>query len=152
MRSRCRLPKAETHKCHWLLVIYKHYASQLLSSACMHFLVLQPAKTPETDISIVGRLPAPPDPCPANQYLLKQGLPLHVAQAAVNPGFFDPWDVQQVVTLDNPAYRLGPLHLMAGKLDWTLLRGMRVVRKFMGNMDYAASDHRWLLLEVVLRQ
>lgn len=38
---------------------------------------------------------------------------------------------------------------MTGKLDWVLLRGgLRVVSKRMGNLDYAASDHRWLLVEV----
>jgi hypothetical protein len=65
-------------------------------------------------------------------------------------GFFDPFDVHKDITLDNPAYRIGPLHLMAGKLDWCLLRGMRVLHKQMGNDDYAASDHKWLLVEVEL--
>jgi hypothetical protein len=65
-------------------------------------------------------------------------------------GFFDPFDVHKDITLDNPAYRIGPLHLMAGKLDWCLLRGMRVLQQQMGNDDYAASDHKWLLVEVDL--
>jgi endonuclease/exonuclease/phosphatase (EEP) superfamily protein YafD len=39
---------------------------------------------------------------------------------------------------------------MAGKLDWCLLRGMRVLHKQMGNDDFAASDHKWLLVEVEL--
>jgi hypothetical protein len=39
---------------------------------------------------------------------------------------------------------------MTGKLDWALLRGMHVVAKSMGNDDYSASDHKWLLVEVQL--
>lgn len=85
-----------------------------------------------------------------NKYLLQLGLPQQVAEAAVNPGFFDPFDAAKDITLDNPAYRLGPLHLMAGKLDWTLLKGVKVVSKQIGNSSYAASDHRWLLVEVLL--
>uniref|UniRef100_A0A383VN26 Endonuclease/exonuclease/phosphatase domain-containing protein n=1 Tax=Tetradesmus obliquus TaxID=3088 RepID=A0A383VN26_TETOB len=69
------------------------------------------------------------EPCSVNSYLLQAGLPQQVAEAAVNPGFFDPFDVNKDVTLDNPAYRIGPIHCMAGKLDWCLLRGMRVLRK-----------------------
>jgi hypothetical protein len=90
------------------------------------------------------------DPSPLNKYLLKLGLPQAVAAAAVNPGFIDPFDVVHDVTLDNPKYRLGPLHLMAGKLDWVLLRGCQVVGKGMGNYDYAASDHKWLMVKVLL--
>lgn len=66
------------------------------------------------------------------------------------PGFFDPFNVRKDVSLDNPAYRIGPLHLMAGKLDWCLLYGMRVLHKAIGNADYAASDHKWLSVEVEL--
>jgi hypothetical protein len=72
------------------------------------------------------------------------------AAAAPGTGFFDPFDVNKDITLDNPAYRIGPIHLMAGKLDWCLLRGMRVLSKHMGNSTYAASDHKWLLVEVEL--
>lgn len=90
------------------------------------------------------------EPCPVNKYLLQLGLPRQVAAAAVNPGFFDPFDVSKDITLDNPAYRVGPLHLMAGKLDWTLLHGMTVVAKHIGNDSYAASDHKWLLVEAML--
>jgi hypothetical protein len=90
------------------------------------------------------------DPSPVNKYLLKLGLPEAVAATAVNPGFIDPFDVINDITLDNPKYRLGPLHLMAGKLDWVLLRGCRVVGKAMGNAVYAASDHKWLMVEVLL--
>jgi hypothetical protein len=84
-----------------------------------------------------------------NKHLLRLGLPPEVAAAAVNPGFVDPFDVE-TETLNNPKYCLvfGRLSLMAGKLDWVLLRGCRVVRTAMGNDDFAASDHRWLAVEV----
>lgn len=75
---------------------------------------------------------------------------LHLLVLLLYAGFFDPFDVNKDVTLDNPAYRIGPIHLMAGKLDWCLLRGMRVLRKQMGNDNYAASDHKWLIVEVQL--
>lgn len=91
------------------------------------------------------------DPSPINKYLVKLGLPAAVAEAAVNPGFIDPFDVIRDATLDNPKYRFGPLHLMRGKLDWVLLRGCRVVGKAMGNDDYRASDHKWLMVEVMLQ-
>jgi hypothetical protein len=90
------------------------------------------------------------DPSPVNKYLLQHGLPPAVAAAAVNPGFEDPFDARTDVTLDNQQYRLGPLHLMAGKLDWCLLRGCHVVQKAMGNSDYSASDHKWLCVAVQL--
>ena len=62
-------------------------------------------------------------------------------------GFADPFDVRRDVTLDNPQYRLLGWPLMAGKLDWALLRRLRAVHKEMRNLDYAASDHRLLLVE-----
>jgi hypothetical protein len=73
-----------------------------------------------------------------------------VAAAAVNPGFLDPFDCVADYTLDNPAYRIGPLHLMRGKLDWCLLKGCRVLATALGNDDFAASDHRWLLVAAEL--
>jgi hypothetical protein len=45
-------------------------------------------------------------------------------------------------------YRLGLLSLMTGKLDWALLKGLRPVAWRMGNLDWAASDHRSLVVEV----
>ncbi len=83
-----------------------------------------------------------------NATLLKLGLPLEVCQAVVNPGFSDPFDVSKDITLDNPAYRLGPWSLMTGKLDWALLWGLKVKGQSIGNHDYSASDHKWLLVEV----
>jgi hypothetical protein len=45
--------------------------------------------------------------------------------------------------------RLGPLSLMKGKLDWALLKGLVAVAWRMGNLDWAASDHRSLVVEAV---
>ncbi len=63
-------------------------------------------------------------------------------------GFCDPFDVRKDVTLDNLAYRFWGVSLMAGKLDWLLLRRLAVQRQEMGNQDYAASDHKWLSADV----
>lgn len=63
-------------------------------------------------------------------------------------GFQDPFDVRKDVTLDNSAYRFWGVSLMAGKLDWLLLRRLAVQSKHMGNHDYAASDHKWLSVDV----
>ena len=46
-----------------------------------------------------------------------------------------------------PAPRLGPLHLMTVKLDWALLKGLRPLDWRMGNLDWAASDHRSLVVD-----
>ena len=50
----------------------------------------------------------------------------------------------QTITLDNPKYRFLGVPLMQGKLDWLLLRRLRVLATSVGNHDYAASDHKWL--------
>ena len=68
----------------------------------------------------------------------------------VNPGFTDPFPARTTVTLDNPAYRWFGLSLMRGKLDWVLLRRLRVERTALGNEDYALSDHKWLTADVAL--
>ncbi len=65
-------------------------------------------------------------------------------------GFVDPFDPSSTVTLDHPAYRYFGFHLMKGKLDWLLLRKMKVLEKSIGNHDYAASDHKWLSAYVQL--
>lgn len=44
--------------------------------------------------------------------------------------------------------RLGPLHLMTGKLDWVLLRDLMPSFWYMANLTWAASDHRALIVEV----
>ena len=72
------------------------------------------------------------------------------AACDLTAGFADPFDVRRDVTLDNPKYRLLGWPLMAGKLDWALLRRLRVVHREMRNLDYAASDHRLLLVDGVL--
>jgi hypothetical protein len=40
-----------------------------------------------------------------NAHFLRLGLPPDVCGALVNPGFFDPFDPDSDITLDNPAYR-----------------------------------------------
>lgn len=37
---------------------------------------------------------------------------------------------------------------MKGKLDWVLLRRLRVAAQAVGNHGYALSDHKWLAAEV----
>lgn len=73
-------------------------------------------------------------------------MPEEVCRNLVNRGFEDPFDPRQDITLDHPGYRLGPFHLMTGKLDWCLLKGFHVVSKRMGNEDFAASDHKLLVV------
>eukprot|EP01026_Neomeris_dumetosa_P059131 TRINITY_DN5519_c0_g1_i2.p2 TRINITY_DN5519_c0_g1~~TRINITY_DN5519_c0_g1_i2.p2 ORF type:complete len:227 (-),score=32.78 TRINITY_DN5519_c0_g1_i2:250-930(-) len=83
-----------------------------------------------------------------NSKLLNLGLPKQVAQDALNPGFWDPWDVDADSTLDIFLF-YNTLHLVRGKLDWLLLRGdLFVTNKLLGNQDYSASDHKWLLVEL----
>ena len=60
--------------------------------------------------------------------------------------FYDVFDKLRDITLDNPAYK----GFVSGKLDWLLLSNLRVVGKAIGNNDYAMSDHKYLLNEVVL--
>jgi hypothetical protein len=58
-----------------------------------------------------------------------------------NPGFYDPFDCKETITLKN----YGGWY--TGKLDWTLLRNMIVLDKKLGNGNFTASDHAWLLLD-----
>lgn len=37
-----------------------------------------------------------------------------------------------------------------GKLDWVLLRRLRVAGQAVGNHRYELSDHKWLAAEVAL--
>ena len=79
-----------------------------------------------------------------------QPTPSHFAQWR-HPrwqGFFDPFDVKNDITLDNPKYRVLGLSLMTGKLDWVLVRGVRVAACAIGNHDFSASDHKWLQVTV----
>lgn len=54
------------------------------------------------------------------------------------------------MTLDNPQYRWFGLSLMKGKLDWVLLRRLRVAAQAVGNHGYELSDHKWLSADVAL--
>ena len=67
-------------------------------------------------------------------------------------GFVDPFDPLHTVTLDNPDYRFFGISLMKGKLDWLLMRKCSVLDKAVGNHDYAASDHKWLMASIQLQK
>eukprot|EP01025_Chloroclados_australasicus_P001817 TRINITY_DN10440_c1_g1_i3.p3 TRINITY_DN10440_c1_g1~~TRINITY_DN10440_c1_g1_i3.p3 ORF type:complete len:281 (-),score=41.80 TRINITY_DN10440_c1_g1_i3:1003-1845(-) len=83
-----------------------------------------------------------------NAKLVELGLPIEVAKDALNPGFWDPWDVDSESTLDI-FWFFNTLHLVKGKLDWLFLRGqLAVMDKRLGNDDYSASDHKWLLVHM----
>lgn len=60
-----------------------------------------------------------------------------------NPGFYDPFDVYQDITLIN--YR----GLYQGKLDWMLLRNVHAQTTRVANHDFSASDHKLLSADVV---
>lgn len=87
------------------------------------------------------------EPDSVNTHLQRLGLPDTVCAAAVNPGFADPFDAARDFTLDHPSYRILGYGLMQGKLDWVLLRGLEASYRCIGNHDFAASDHKWLLVE-----
>jgi hypothetical protein len=122
----------------------------MLKTAAAHVLdAAHPSIHPPADV-VAGHGDGAP---PHNAYLLRCGLSLEVARAAVNEfGFSDPFDPSNRAhaTLDNPAYRILGRSLMIGKLDWALLAGATPVTWAAGNDDYAASDHRWLAVDVAL--
>ncbi|KAG0088709.1 hypothetical protein BGZ93_005246 [Podila epicladia] len=68
-------------------------------------------------------------------------LVLHQAR---NPGFYDPWSARDDLTLHNPNF----FGILKAKLDYSLLMNLRCVGRSMGNHDYSASDHKWLIVEV----
>lgn len=70
--------------------------------------------------------------------------------AALLAGFKDPFDPLTTISLDNKDYRFLGWSLMAGKLDWMLLRKCSVESKTVGNNDYSASDHKWMMANVTL--
>ncbi|KAH3766167.1 endonuclease/exonuclease/phosphatase family metal-dependent hydrolase [Pelomyxa schiedti] len=78
-----------------------------------------------------------------NQNLVYWGFPADVCREAWNPGFTEHFDVYNDVTLHNY------WGYFQGKLDWVLLSHLSPIGKLMGNHDYTASDHKWLLLELV---
>ncbi|KAJ2721325.1 hypothetical protein GGI07_004052 [Coemansia sp. Benny D115] len=65
-----------------------------------------------------------------------------ILRAAVNPGWWDPFDAVKDITISNH------LGFMTAKADWAFVRQMRVIGHWMENRDFAASDHRCLVLEV----
>ncbi|CEG75816.1 hypothetical protein RMATCC62417_10800 [Rhizopus microsporus] len=71
------------------------------------------------------------------------GFDVETLKRARNPGFYDPWDPNEV-TLRNPNY----FGLFSAKLDWTMVRCMDVRQKWIGNRDFSASDHAYLMLKV----
>ncbi|KAI8987911.1 hypothetical protein BDF20DRAFT_295386 [Mycotypha africana] len=71
------------------------------------------------------------------------GFEKETLKKARNPGFYDPWDPDEI-TLHNPRY----FGLFKAKLDWTMVRCMEVKQKWIGNRDYSASDHAYLMVKV----
>lgn len=59
--------------------------------------------------------------------------------------FYDPFDPKTTVTLHERNAHFG---LFKGKLDWTLIRCCKTLKTSIGNLDFTASDHRWLCLEI----
>ncbi|GLC59105.1 Nuclear speckle splicing regulatory protein 1 [Pleodorina starrii] len=88
------------------------------------------------------------EPEPVNRWALRQGLPEATCRELVNPGYADPFNCRTDITFDHAKYRFLGHGFMTCKLDWVLLRGCRAVSRRMGNHDYSASDHKWLLVEV----
>ncbi|KAF9581684.1 hypothetical protein BGW38_001211 [Lunasporangiospora selenospora] len=81
---------------------------------------------------------------PLTSRQLWSGFTPLVLHQARNPGFYDPWSAGLDLTLHNPSY----FGLLRAKLDYTLLMNLKCVRREMGNHDYGASDHKWLVVEV----
>ncbi|KAF9345588.1 hypothetical protein BGX26_002968 [Mortierella sp. AD094] len=79
----------------------------------------------------------------STQRLWSGFTPLVLHQAR-NPGFYDPWSSRNDMTLHNPNF----FGLLKAKLDYTLLMNLKCVGRHVGNHDYSASDHKWLLVEV----
>ena len=71
----------------------------------------------------------------------------YLTNGLVLAGFVDPFPVS-AYTLDNPDYKPFGISLMTGKLDWLMVRGVKVVDKATGNHDYKASDHKWLSADI----
>ncbi|OZJ03249.1 hypothetical protein BZG36_03522 [Bifiguratus adelaidae] len=68
------------------------------------------------------------------------GFDLQTLEHAQNPYFYEPFP-HNIITLHNPRY----FGLFKGKLDAMLFRCMQVRHTAIGNDDYSASDHRYLL-------
>ncbi|KAJ2081088.1 hypothetical protein H4R24_002614 [Coemansia sp. RSA 988] len=87
-----------------------------------------------------------------NLRLEHDGLPnnLQLSQemydAAVNPGWYDPFDPITDITICNHA------GWMTAKADWAFVRQLHVIQCWMENCDFLASDHRCLVVEVEYAQ
>ena len=86
----------------------------------------------------------PPDATTTvNERLVDKPYMARLADGLCNPGFVGAFDSYGDATLRS--YR----GLFQGKLDWLLVRHCKVLKAALGNDDYRASDHKYLLAEVV---
>ena len=60
-------------------------------------------------------------------------------------GFVDPWDVEKDFTHEKWIW-------YRGKLDWLFIRGGKFINKFTGNDDYSMSDHKYLGMDVDIKE
>ena len=60
-------------------------------------------------------------------------------------GFVDPWDVEKDFTHEKWIW-------YRGKLDWLFLRGGKFINKFTGNDDYSMSDHKYLGMDIDIKE
>lgn len=67
------------------------------------------------------------------------GFSTEVLQAARNPGFADCWPCNMTTLINYHG-------LFKARLDWTLTRQFEVLDKTIGNLNYSASDHAYLML------
>lgn len=91
-------------------------------------------RVPDEDIGMRGEGAG----CGAQPVFTEQEL-----SALVNPFFHCPFSCTTDMTLQMRGY--------AGKLDWMLVRGLRVLRHGLDNADFRHSDHKLLWLEAEFR-
>ncbi|KAG0279987.1 hypothetical protein BGZ95_011662 [Linnemannia exigua] len=108
-----------------------------------HFRVSSTPSTPSPTLRLIPPTPKQSRSSGLDRRLWSGFTPLVLHQAR-NPGFYDPWCARRDMTLHNPNF----FGILKAKLDYTLLRNLRCVGRTMGNHDYSASDHKWLLVEV----
>jgi endonuclease/exonuclease/phosphatase family metal-dependent hydrolase len=77
------------------------------------------------------------------------GASERLIDALRNPGLACPFPAT-TVTLENRAFVVCGVPLVATKLDWCLLRGVRVEATALANEDYGASDHKALVVNVLV--
>lgn len=75
------------------------------------------------------------------QMLTSFGFSNSECMVLTNPDLTDPFDCVKDYTIYNH------WGLMKAKVDWLLTRNFLVKRSKMGNLDFASSDHRWLMVE-----